>query len=351
MEKSNLFLRGKDDYVGPGVRAIFGRKVVRLGSADKAVHLDDGTTVRYDRVLIATGASSVGLDVRGSTHRGVFKLDTLADADRIMAHDGRHVVVVGAGRIGVELASVLQEKGARVTLVEIMPTILPGVFDQEITSLILERLLAHGVQVRLEERIVEVSGDPVEGVKTERGEIPCDTVVMAVGRRPNVDFVDDHQVRLGEAGGVLVDKHLQAGEGVYAAGDCAETFDFLGQRAINAVIPTAIETGRIAALNILGFSTPYSGSINANVLIVFGRAFFSIGLLEGEKVPRRVGDKVHLYTLREGRLVGAQFAGEATEAAQALSAIRREIRAEGVFRFDAVRRQLFLPCVFPNPNR
>jgi len=174
---------------------------------------------------------------------------------------------------------------------------------------------------------------------------------MAVGRRPNVDFIDGHQVGLGEMGGVRVDSYLRAGEDVYAAGDCAETFDFLGRRAINAVIPTAIETGRIAALNMLGFPTPYAGSINANVLIVFGRAFFSIGFLDGDKVQRKAGDKMHLYTLQEGRLVGAQFAGEVIEAAQAVSAIRRGIQAKGIFRFDALRRQLFLPNVFPNPNR
>lgn len=351
VEKPNLFLRAKDDYARLGVSAIFGRKVLQLEAAQKAVYLDDGTKVSYDRLLIATGASSLTLDIKGVTHRGVFKLDTLADAEGIMAHGGRQVVIVGAGRIGVELASVLQQKGAQVTLVEMMPTILPGVFHPEIAHIALEQLLAHGVQVRLGEKIVEICGDPVEGVKTERGDIPCDTVIMAVGRRPNVDFVDSHQVSLGEAGGILVDEHLRSTEDVYAAGDCAETFDFLGRRAINAVIPTAIETGRIAALNMLGFPTPYPGSINANVLIVFGRAFFSVGSLEGEKVQRSVRDRVYLYILQEGRLVGAQFVGEVTEAAQVLSAIRRGIRIEGAFRFDALRRQLFLPSVFPNPNR
>jgi NADPH-dependent 2,4-dienoyl-CoA reductase/sulfur reductase-like enzyme len=268
----------------------------------------------------------------------VFKLDTLADAEALLAHRGHRVVVAGAGRIGVELAAVLREKGAEVTLVEVAPTILPGVFDPEIVRLILDRLWKHGVQVYLEERIVEVSGDPVEGVRTDR-------------RRPNVGFVDGG-LRLGETGGIWVDEHLRASEDVYAAGDCAETADFLGRRALNAVIPKAVETGHLAALNMLGHPIPYQGSINANVLIVFGRAFFSIGLMEGEKVRKGMGDRLHLfYVLSEGRLVGAQFAGEFPEAAQALSAIRREIRVAGEFRFDALRRRLLLPTVYPSPPR
>ncbi len=349
--RPNLFLRDKNAYLEAGVQAIFGKKAVRLDSAQKTVHLEDGTQVPYDRLLIATGAGTAPLGVPGEGHRGVFKLDTLADAEAILAHGGRRVVIAGAGRIGVELASVLREGGAQVTLVEVAPTILPGVFDPEMIGLILDRLRDHGVQIYLEERIQEIVGDPVESVRTEQRTIPCDTVVVAVGRRPNVGFVDG-AVRLGETGGIWVDEHLRACEDVYAAGDCAETADFLGRRALNAVIPKAVETGRLAALNMLGHPIPYQGSINANVLIVFGRAFFSIGLMEGEKVRRAVGDRLHLfYVLPEGRLVGAQFAGEVPEVAQALSAMRRGIQVPGEFRFDALRKRLFLPAVYPSPPR
>ncbi|MGQ9715307.1 MAG: NAD(P)/FAD-dependent oxidoreductase [Anaerolineae bacterium] len=351
VSRLNLFLRDRESYSEAGIQALFGRKAVRLDVAQKAVRLEDGTQVPYDRLLIATGAATAPLEVPGGTHRGVFKLDTLADAEAILAHGGRRVVVAGAGRIGVELAAVLRERGAQVTLVEVAPTILPGVFDPEIVGLILDRLWKHGVQVYLEERIEEICGNPVESVRTDRRTLPCDTVVVAIGRRPNVGFVDGG-IRLGETGGIWVDEHLRASEDVYAAGDCAETADFLGRRALNAVIPKAVETGRLAALNMLGYPTPYQGSVNANVLLVFGRAFFSIGLMEGERVRRSVGDRLLLfYDLPGGRLVGAQFAGEVPEAAQALSAVRRGIQMAGEFRFDAVRRRLFLPAVYPSPPR
>ncbi|MGC8838184.1 MAG: NAD(P)/FAD-dependent oxidoreductase [Anaerolineae bacterium] len=352
VSRPNLFLRDKWTYAEAGIQTFFGKRAVRLDAVRKAVHLEDGTLVPYDRLLIATGAGTASLGVPGETHRGVFKLDTLADAEAILAHGGRQVVIAGAGRIGVELAAVLREGGAQVTLVEVASTILPGVFDPEITGLILDRLWKHGVQVHLEERIVEVLGNPVEGVRTNRRTIPCDTVIVAIGRRPNVGFVDGREIRLGETGGIWVDQHLRANEDVYAAGDCAETADFLGRRALHAVIPKAVETGHLAALNMLGHPMPYQGSINANVLIAFGRAFFSIGLMDGERVRRAVGDKLHLfYVLPEGRLVGAQFAGEVPEAAQAFSAIRRGIQMAGEFRFDALRRRLFLPAVYPSPPR
>lgn len=172
-----------------------------------------------------------------------------------------------------------------------------------------------------------------------------------MGRGPNVDFLDPTQVPLGPGGGILVDEYLQAADGVYAAGDCAEAWDLFGRRAINAVIPTAIETGRLAALNMLGRRIPYPGSINANVLIVFGRAYFSLGSLEGERVKGRRDGVVETYVVRDGRLVGAQFAGETRVAAQAQDAIRRCITLRERFSFDMVRRRMFHPVTVSNVNR
>ena len=101
----------------------------------------------------------------------------------------------------------------------------------------------------------------------------------------------------------------------------------------------------------LGRRTTYPGSINANVLIVFGRAYFSLGSLEGERVQRRDNGVVEKFVVRDGRLVGAQFAGETRAAAQAQQAIRRAITLREPFSFDALRRRIFYPVRVPNPNR
>lgn len=351
LDEPHLFLRDGDFYARLGVQTYFGRAAMRLETQARTLTLDDGTRLEYDRLLLATGASTRREGVPGAGAQGVFKLDILEDARRLRAHPTRRAVVVGAGRIGVEVAAVLRERGAEVILLEIMPAVLPGVFDPDMAGLIQDRLATHGVEVRLNEGLRQIQGDPVEGVRTDRDDIPCDTVVLAYGRRPNLDFVDPDEVPLGRAGGVLVDEHLQAVEGVYAAGDCAETLDFLGQRALNAVISTAIETGRLAALNMLGHPVVYSGSMNANVLIVFGQACFSVGALQGERIERRVDKVVETYFLQDSRLVGAQFLGETPAAAQAQQAIRRGITVERAFSFDAVRRRMFYPVVVVNPNR
>lgn len=351
VRRADLFLRRKEDYEAWGVETFFGKRVVRLETAQKRVYLEDGTTIGYDRLLIATGASAKGMSVKGIASRGVFYLRSLDDADRIRACGAGRAVVVGAGRIGVEMAATLREMGAEVSLVESEPEILPGVFGRELAAAIKELLQARGVRVHTAESIIEVRGDPVNAVRTERRDLPCDMVVVAVGRRPNVDFVDGGGVALGATGGIRVDRHLRAADDVYAAGDCAESVDFLGRPAVNAVIPTALETGRIAALNILGRPTPYHGSIAGNVLRLFGRAFCAVGDQDGEKVVRRAGDGVQVYTLQGDRLVGVQFVESVPEAARALGAIRRGIRTPGPFTPDALRRQLFLPIVYPNVNR
>lgn len=351
VDEPHLILRDADFYRRLNAQMYFGRRVTRLDTGARVVTLDDSTTLTYDRLLIATGAVTRGWNIPGSGAQGVFKLDWLEDAQSLLAHPMRRVVLAGAGRIGVELAAVLRERGAEVTLLEIKNTVLPGVFDPDMAALIHERLVEHGVEVRLSEGLDAILGDPVEGVRTEREILACDTVVLAMGRRPNLDFVDPAQVPLGTGGGILVDEYLRAVEGVYAAGDCAETWDRFGRRAINAVIPTAIETGRLAALNMLGRNIPYPGSINANVLIVFGRTYFSMGSLDGERVKGRHNGVVETYVVRDGRLVGAQFAGETRVAAQAQDAIRRSITLQERFNFDAVRRRMFLPVAVPNINR
>ncbi len=351
VDEAHLILRDADFYERMRVQTRFGREVRQLDTAARAVTLDDGATLTYDRLLIATGAMTRGRGIPGSGAQGVFKLDWLEDAQRLLAQPMRRVVVAGAGRIGVELASVLCERGAEVIMLEIKSTVLPGVFDEDMAALIHERLVEHGVEVRLNEGLIEICGDPVRTVRTARGEIGCDTVVLAMGRRPNVDFVNPTQIALGAGGGILVDEYLHAADGVYAAGDCAETWDLFGQRAINGVIPTAVDTGRLAALNMLGRRTAYPGSINANVLIVFGRAYFSLGSLIGERVRRQHDGVVEKFVVRNGRLVGAQFAGETRAAAQAQQAIRRAITLGEPFSFDAVRRRIFYPVRVANPNR
>jgi nitrite reductase (NADH) large subunit len=351
VDEKHMILRDEAFYQQLGVETYFGRPVVGVDPPARQVILANGERLTYDRLLIASGSSARKWDFPGTEAKGVFKLDWLDDAYALMAHTKRRVVVVGAGRLGVELAAVLQEGGAQVTLLEKMSSVLPGVFDLDMAALIEERLVSHGVDVRLEEPILEIVGDPVTGVITRQGEIPCDTVVLSLGRRPNVDFIDPGLIPLGEAGGVLVDEHLEAVEGVYAAGDCAEPNDFLGRRAVNGVIPTAVEMGRLAGLNMLGRPVSYGGSMNANVLIVFGRAYFSLGALQGERFKQRMGDIFETYVLQDGRLVGAQFAGETPSAAQALQAIRRGLRWEQLFTPDLLRRRLFYPARMPSPPR
>jgi len=142
VDEPHLFLRDEGFYARLGVQTYFGRAASRLDLQARALTLDDGTRLEYDRLLIATGASSQRWNGPGAGARGVFKLDWLDDARRLMAHPIRRVVVAGGGRIGVELAAVLRERGAEVVLLEKMPTLLPGVFDADMAGLIQDRLAA-----------------------------------------------------------------------------------------------------------------------------------------------------------------------------------------------------------------
>lgn len=348
VKKEDLFLRPSEYYTQQNVEAIFGRKAIRLDAANKRVYLDDGNEIGYDKLLIATGASPVMPRIPGIGNRGVLKFATLADAEELLTNIGRKTVIVGAGPNGLELAAALINRGVTVTVVEMMPRVAPKAFGEEVAQLIVQHLTQNGVEVRLNERLIEICGDPVQAVRTDKADIPCDSVVMTVGLKPNVDFIDEKAMKLGESGGIQVDRYLKAAEDIYAAGDCAEGFDFLGRRGLSLVIPTAIQMGRTAALNMMGTSLEYPGSITVNVITLFGLTFASVGVPDGETIKKQVGNKLQIYIRQDNRLVGAQFVGAAPEAALVASAIRR---GELFDSMDSLRKSLFQPRVFPSGRR
>jgi NADPH-dependent 2,4-dienoyl-CoA reductase/sulfur reductase-like enzyme len=197
-----------------------------LSTQERRVGLSDGTTLRYDRLLIATGSRPRALPMLAG-YENVSELRTIDDARQLRRalSPGVRVTIVGAGFIGMEVASTARKLGAEVALIEAARTPLLGVLGEQLGTWFAELHRDEGVEVTTDRTVVGVSGDrAVTSLRlSDDRVIETDHVIAGVGVRPNVEWL----VGSGLAnGGVPVDVHGQTdAEGVFAAGDAAATYD------------------------------------------------------------------------------------------------------------------------------
>ena len=236
------------------------REIAAVDAASATVRFTDGSTLTYDAALLATGGTPKAPKLPGADLGGVFLLRTAAHADAILAaaEKARHVVVVGGGFIGMEVAASLRERGLDVTVV--MPESAPfeGPLGPMIGAVFARLHQKQGVVLRTGETVAGFEGDgAVSGVRLASGErLPTDLVVIGGGIRPATDILSG--VALREDGGVPVDRHLRAAESLFAAGDVA-AFPLYGDGAPVRVEHwrMAQQQGRVAALNMLGHATAF----------------------------------------------------------------------------------------------
>jgi NAD(P)H-nitrite reductase large subunit len=299
-----------------------GRRATGLDAGARKLTLDDGTVLDYDDLLVATGSSAVRPPVPGADGPGVHSFWTLDQARRVVAEvrEGSRVVMVGAGFISFTILNAILALGARLTIVEIAPQILPRMIDRQGADLVADWLGRHGVAIRAGATLAAI--EPAEGARRLRfrdGEdLLADVVIMATGIRTNLEWLAGSGVRVNR--GVMVDDHLRASvAGVYAAGDVAEGRDVVtGQPDVHAIEPTAMEHGRVAGANMAGGDVAYRGSLLMNILDVCHLDVASFGRWddpEAETVvatrPERHGYRKLLW--RGERLTGAMIIGRAED--------------------------------------
>jgi NADPH-dependent 2,4-dienoyl-CoA reductase/sulfur reductase-like enzyme/nitrite reductase/ring-hydroxylating ferredoxin subunit len=239
--------------------------VVALDSACNEIRCADGSTLKYDAALLATGAAPVRPDIPGATLDNVFLLRSAADADAIRAQAERsqRAVVLGASFIGMEVAASLRERGLDVTVVGKET----GPFEKQLGAQIGNGFVGlhrkNGVTFRLGQEIKALEGHgEVQAVTLSNGErLEADLVVIGVGVRPVADYI--HDFPLHPDGSITVDGHLRIFRDLYAAGDVAR-FPYRGWPTRVEHWRVAQQQGRIAALNmagdgVVGKGVPYTG--------------------------------------------------------------------------------------------
>jgi 3-phenylpropionate/trans-cinnamate dioxygenase ferredoxin reductase subunit len=238
-----------------------GRRALSLDPTVDEVALDDGERLRYDRLLLATGAEPRRLAIPGGDLDGVCYLRSVADADalRERLEHGGSVVVVGAGWIGAEVAASARQRGLDVTVIEPLVVPLQRVLGAEVGAIYRDIHADHGVRMLLGTGVEELEGaGAVERVRTTDGRaIDCDFVVVGVGVQPRTELAVEAGIATDN--GVLVDEHLQTSRPrVFAAGDVANAHHpFYGARLRVEHWDNALKQGPAAARNMLGRGEPF----------------------------------------------------------------------------------------------
>ena len=253
-----------------------GREAVSVDPAAKSVTFRsaDGSTetVGYDKLIIATGATPIVPNLEGVGLKGVFTVRTPDDAvairDYIEKNDCKKAVVVGAGFIGMEMAENLTARKLSVTVVDMLPQILPGILDPEMASFAARELRKGGMKLLTGVAVSAIRGESAVGaVATSAGELAADLVVLSIGVRPATAFLTDTGIEM-DRGAIVVDEYQKTSlDDIYAAGDCALVRNRItGAPQWSAMGSTANLTARCLAKTLTGTPSAYAGCLGTGVV-------------------------------------------------------------------------------------
>jgi len=255
------------------------------------VHLETGESnpLPYDKLVLATGGSPIELPIPGKELNHVFRMwqpeDALSMRDFIHGKKPKKAVIIGGGLIGIEMTEALAKQGLQVAVLEMLPSILPGLLDEEAAAFLTRYLRTQGVDVRCGTRVTRIEGDDqgnVQKVITEKGEIPADMVLIAVGVRPNSKLAKEAGLAIGEMGDIKVNEYLRTSDpDIYAGGDCVRNIHLLTGKPVFAPMgSTANKHGRVIANNLMGYGEKFKGILGTAVVKVFDYNVGKSGLTE-----------------------------------------------------------------------
>jgi len=343
-------------------------KATNINTTNKTVETTDkngkAEAIPYDSLIISTGASSFMPPIKGKEKEGIYSLRTLEDGEKIDAaikKGARTAVVMGAGLIGLETAIALKERGLKVTVVEMLPQILPQMLDPD---------MAKGAQEMLEEKEINIQiGKPVEeilgaekatGVAAAGEKFDGDIIVSAFGVRANTQLAVNAGIALGDTKAIKTNARMETNvKDVYAVGDCAESTHIVTQKpALMQFGTVAVRHGKVAGINAAGGYSLFTGVLGSSVSRLYDTDVGSTGLTEGaaqrarietvtgtitsktkaDYYPGALPIKVKLVVEKESqRIIGTQIIGgeEVTQRINAISlAIQKQMTTRELSKAD-----------------
>lgn len=282
--EDKMFYRDSSFYEANGVSPLLGCKALSVDTKGKTVVLAGGDTVKYDKLLIATGGKPIVPPIKGLDKNGIYTFLKFDDVRAIQeaAAAGKKAVIIGAGLIGLKAAEALLKLGLDITVVEKANRVLSAILDEEAGAMVQGCLIDVGMKFELNTTVIEVAGkQKVSGVTLENGKkIDCDLLVVAIGVQPNTDVVQGTEIQVHN--GIVTDERMQTGAAhIYAAGDVAEGYDLVyGIKRVLPLLPNAYMQGEVAGRNMAGADTFFEGGVAMNAIGFYNLPMLTAGIIK-----------------------------------------------------------------------
>jgi NADH oxidase (H2O2-forming) len=251
-------------------------------------------TMPYDSLVLATGADAFMPPIKGREKQGILSLRTLEDGEKIQAAvkaGAKSAVIMGAGLIGLEVGVGLIEQGLKVTIVEMLPQILPQLLDADMAKLVQEHLEEKGMRILTSKGVEEFLGvDKVTAVMAGGEKIEADLFISAFGVRANTKLAVDAGIPLGETRAIKTNMRMETDvKDVYAVGDCAESANIITHRPMCAQLGTiAVRQGKVAGANAGGDYSQFTGILASAVTRLFEIEAGNTGMTEAGAARNRM---------------------------------------------------------------
>lgn len=324
-DEQRMKYRPDDFYEKNGCKVLLGKTAAKIDRSKKQVLLNDGTSLAYDKLLVATGSDPIvppieGLDKVAKKHTFM----SLADAKELEADltPDTNVLVMGAGLIGLKCVEGIAEKVGNITVVDMADRILPSILNKEAAAIVQAHIEKQGVSIILSDAVAAFKGN--KAVLKSGKELAFDVLVIAVGVRPNIALAKDAGIECDR--GIRTDGRCQTTDpDIYAAGDCTSSLDITcGEMRVLALLPNAYMQGECAGLNMAGEEKLYDKAIPMNSIGFFDLHMVTAGSYCGDESIIESADGYKKLFVQDNRLVGYIIVGDVKRAGIYTSLIREK---------------------------
>ena len=330
-EEKALEYRPADFYEKNNVELKLGVRATKIDPKKKTVALSNGETVGYSRLLCATGSRPFvppmeGLEpVEKKFH--FMTLDAAKALDEAVAEDSR-VLIIGAGLIGLKCAEGISGKTRNIKVVDLADRILPSILDKKGSEIVQKYIEEQGVEFYLNNSAAKLENGKATLKNGE--EIEFDVLVVAVGVRANTELVAEAGGEVNR--GIVTDLRCETTlKDVYAAGDCAESYDITSDTSrVLALLPNAYKQGYAAGVNMAGGDKLYNDAMPMNAIGFFGLHVITAGSYDGEEVVSGEGNVYKKLVIKDNKLVGYIMIGDILRAGMYTRLIREQIPLDEV---------------------
>ncbi|MCR4930800.1 MAG: FAD-dependent oxidoreductase [Lachnospiraceae bacterium] len=342
--------RSDDFYDKNGVEFLPGISAEKIDTDKNEVTLDNGKSVSFDKVCVATGSTPFVPPFEGlDSVEKKFSFMTLDDAlglESAITPESK-VLIIGAGLIGLKCAEGIKDRVKEITVCDLADRILSSILDSECAGIMQKHLEENGIKFILSDSASKFEGN--KAYMKSGLEVDFDVLVLAIGVRANISLVKDLGGEVNR--GIVVDTKMATSvKDIYAAGDCAEGYDAsIGANRVLAILPNAYMQGFTAGVNMAGGDKEFTNAIPMNSIGVFGLHVMSAGSYDGECFEEKREGVLKRFFVKDNTLIGYMLIGETERAGIYTSMIRDKVSLDTVD-FELLRK-VATTFAFSDENR